>query len=79
MNIGKLGRGSSLEADTYHGVKKMRHILVEKVCEALEDLVKEESDDIRVLEVDFWNHLRNVFLRGMSKSFFTLLGNTMKE
>ena len=40
---------------------------------------KYDSDDIPFLEVDCWNHLRNVYLGGMKKSLSTLLGNKMRE
>ena len=44
-----------------------------------EALRKEKSDDIRVLEVYFWNHLRNVWLGGIKKALYALLGNMLRE
>ena len=41
--------------------------------------MKDESDEIRVLDVYCWDHLRNVWLGGMTKSLSTLLGKTMRE
>ena len=79
MNIGKLGRGSDLTSDTCNGERKNRCIIVEQVHEAAEALLKDDSNDIHVLEVGCWNHLRKVWLRGMTKSLSNLLENTIKE
>ena len=79
MHIGKLGSGSALTPDTYNGARKTRHIIVDRVYEAVEAFRKYASDDICVLEVDCWNHLRNVWLEGMTKAIFTLAENTLRE
>ena len=47
--------------------------------EDVEAFRKDNSDDIRSLEVDLCNHLRNVCLGSMTKALSTLLGNTMRE
>ena len=78
MNIGKFGRGGALMSDTCNGERKTHRLIAEKVHEAAEDLRKDDSDDIRILEVDYWNYLRNVWLGDMTNSLFTLLGNTMR-
>ena len=62
MNIGKLGNGGALKSDTGNGVRNTRRIILDKVHESAEALCKYDSDDIRILEVDCWNHLRNVWL-----------------
>ena len=67
MNIGKLGSKIDLTSETCNGARKMRRLIVEQVHEAEEDLSKDESNDIRVLEVYCCNHLINVCLRGMPK------------
>ena len=79
MNIGKLGSGGALSLDTCNGARKTCHIIVKKVHESVEALHKDNSDEIRVLKVDCWNHLRNVWLGGMKKALSTLLGNTMRK
>ena len=79
MNIDKLGSGGALTSDTCDGARKMNHLIFEQVHEAAEAFHKDDSDDICVLEVDCWNHLRNVWLWGMTKSLSALLGNTMME
>ena len=61
------------------GQLKTRRLIVEQVHEAVEDFQKDDSDDICVLEVDCWNHLRNVWLGGIIKAMYILLGNTMRE
>ena len=60
MNIGKLGSSGALMSDTCNGARKTRRLIVEKVHEDVEALRKDKYDGIRVLEVDCWNHLRNM-------------------
>ena len=52
MNTRKLGVSGPLTSDTCNGVRNTRRLIVEKVHEAAETLHKDDSDDIRVLEVD---------------------------
>ena len=68
-----------MTSDTCNGARKTCHIIVEQVHEAVKDLRKDNFDDIRVLEFYFWNHLRNVWLGGMTKTLSTLLGNSIRE
>ena len=77
MNIVKLGGVGTLKSDTYNGTRKMCRIIFDTVHEAVEVLCKDESDDIRVLEVYCCNHIRNMWLRVMTKSISTLLSNKM--
>ena len=79
MNIGKLGSGSDLTSETCNGEMKTRRIIVDKLNEAVEDLRRDDSNDICFLEVDCWNHLRNVWLGGMKYALSLLLGNTLRE
>ena len=79
MDIGKLGSRGALTSDTYNGARRTYSIIFEQVHETSEALHKDESDDIRVLEVDCCNPLRNVWLRGMKNSLSTLLENTIKS
>ena len=73
INIGNLGSGGALTSDTCNGSRKTRRFIVEQVHEAEKDLRKDDSDDIRVLEVDYLNHLINMWIRGITKDLFTLL------
>ena len=57
MNIYKLGNGGALMSDTCNCPRKTHRLIVEQVNEAVEALRKSDSDDISILEVDFWNHL----------------------
>ena len=79
MNIGKLGSGGALMSDTCNFEIKMCRLIFEQAHEAAEYFCKDESDYILVLEVDCWNHLRNVCLGGMTKALSNLLGNTIRE
>ena len=45
----------------------------------MEDLRRDESDDICVLDVDCQNYLRNVWLGCMTKNLLNLLGNKLME
>ena len=78
INIGKLGSGGDLTSYTCNGESTTRHLIFEKVHETVETFRQDESDDIRVLEVDCWNHLRNVWIGGMKKALSNLIGNTMR-
>ena len=60
-------------------MKKKLRLIVKQFCEAAKALCKDNSDYIRVLEVDYWNHLRNVCLRGMKNDLSTLLVDTLRE
>ena len=79
MNIGKLGSGGDLTSYTCNGARKTRRLIVEQVHEYAEALCKDGSDDIRVLDDDCWNHLRNLWLGGIKKDLSTLIGNTLRE
>ena len=79
MNIGKLGSIGALTSDTCNGEIKTCRLIVDQVYEALESLCKDNYDEIRVLEVDCWNPLRNMWLGGMTKALSTSLGNKMRE
>ena len=79
MNIVKLGSGGALTPDTCNGARNIWCLIVEKVHEAGEGLRKDDSDNIPVLEVDCWNHLRNVLIGGTTKTLYTLLGNIIRE
>ena len=73
MNIGNLESGGALTSEKCNGARKTRRLIVDKVHEAVEDLRKYNSYDIRVLEVDCWNHLRNVWLGGTTKALSILI------
>ena len=78
-NIGKLGSGGDLTSDRCNEERKTHRIIVEQFHEAEEALHKGNSDEILVLEVDCWNHLRNMWLRRMKNSLSSLISNTMRE
>ena len=58
LNIGKLGSGGAITADTCNAVQKTRRLRVEEVLQY--------STHNNVLEVNYWHHLRNVWLGGMT-------------
>ena len=45
----------------------------------MEDFRKDDSYYIRVLEVGCWNHLRKVWVGGMTNALSTIYGNTTRE
>ena len=61
----KVGERCDFMSATCNGARKTRLLIVEKVHQAVEDLHKHDSNDIRVLDVDCWNHLINVLIGGM--------------
>ena len=63
-------------SDTCNVTRNTHSIIAEEFNEAKEALCKDDSYNIRVLEVDFWNHYRNVWLGDMTKALSTLFGNT---
>ena len=75
MNIGKLVRNSALTPDTCNGARKTCLIIVEKIHEDAEALLKDDSNKTCVLEVDYWNHLRS-FVLGVWQSTRQLLLET---
>ena len=79
MNICKSGSGSALMSDTSNGARKTRRLIIDQVHEAVETLLKEDSDFIHVLEFDCWNHLINLWIMGITNSLSTLLGNTLRK
>ena len=79
MNIVRLGRISALMSDTCNGERDTRRLIVEQVHEAVKYFLKNDSDDIHILEVDFCNHIRNVWIGVMTKFLSTLLGNKLRE
>ena len=60
MNVGMLGSSSALTSDICNGAWKTQNLIIEQFHEAVEALSKDDSDDIHVLEVDCWNHLRHL-------------------
>ena len=79
MNIGRLRKGGALTSDTCNGARKACCLIVEKFHEATEAFLNEECDDIYVLEVDCWNHLRNIWLGVTTKALSILFGKTIRE
>ena len=74
MNIGKLGNGGTVNSDTCNTARKTRRIIVEKINDAAGEMNISETN---VLEVDCWNHLRNVWLGGMTKALSNHLRNIL--
>lgn len=74
MNLGKLSSGGTVNSDTCNAARKTRIILVSKIKQAATELNIAGS---KVLEVDCWNHLRNVWLGGMSKVLSSHLRNNL--
>ena len=74
MDIGKLSSGGGLKSGTCNAARKTRRILVSKISEAATEMNRECGN---VLEVDCWNHLRNVWLGGMTKALSSYIRNIM--
>ena len=70
MNIGKLSCGGTVNSDTCNAARKTRRLIVTKIEEAEIELNRAGAN---VLEIDCWNHLRNVWLGGMIKALSSFL------
>ena len=84
MNVGKLGGGAA-STDTAPGARKQRRLLCEAIVKAAAEWHAlnpvDDADDRRlhVLEIDCYNHLRNVWLGGMAKQLTARLKATLHE
>ena len=84
MNVGKLGRGA-ISTDTANAARKQRRLLGEAIAMAAAewhelDRVKDCGDErLYNLEVDCWNHLRNVWLGGMAKALGAHLNHKLRD
>ena len=74
MSIGKLGEGGTVNTDTCNAARKTRRILVSSIANAADEMNVSRRN---ILEVDCWNHLRNVWLGGMTKELSIFLRNSM--
>jgi hypothetical protein len=83
MNIGKLGGTGAASTDTAAPARKQRRLLCAAVAQAAAEWheIDPESSDQRlhVLEIDCWNHLRNVWLGGMAKALAGHLKTELKD
>ena len=78
MNIGKLGYGGVVTSDTCNSVRKTRRLLVDQIINAAL-VLSDNTDNINVLEIDCWNHLRNVWNGGMMKAVSTFLKDKLQD
>ena len=85
MNIGKLGGRGAASTDTAPAARKQRRLLCEAVAKAAAEWHSlnpvDEADDqrLRCLEIDCYNHLRNVWLGGMAKKLTARLKATLHD
>ena len=70
LSISKMS-GGVINTDTCNAALKTRRILIESI--------QEISEGNPVYECDCWNHLRNVWLGGMSKQLTAFLNIYLKE
>ena len=66
IRIEKLGLGGSVNTDTCAAAQKERRLIVQKIGG-------------RCHEQDCWNHLRNVWINGMSKSVSKFLNEYLED
>ena len=78
MNIGKLGSGGAVTSDTCNSARKTRRLLVDCIEEAARDL-SPDNENNHIIEVDCYNHLRNVWLGGMIKALSTYLNDELSD
>ena len=59
IDIGKLGYDSVVTSDTCNSAQKTRILVVDQITNAAL-VLSDDTDNINVLEIDCWNHLRNI-------------------
>ena len=70
LDIGKLGKGGAITTDTCNGARKTRRLLIDNITLAIK---KFSDDNIKIREVDCWNHFRNIWFGAMIKQLSSYL------
>ena len=65
VTISKLHNEGAVSSDTCNSARKIRQLLVKSIEDAA---VLLSVDETIILDIDSWNHLRNVWLGGMAKA-----------
>ena len=76
MNIGKLGSGGAVTSDTCNAALKTSRLLEEAIVTAAKEMGNEEP---AVLQIRCWNHLRNVWVGGMTKKLSAHLNDVLHD
>jgi len=92
LNIAKLGGAGAISTDTCNQARKLRALLKEEVkkavqlqCGARRDAMTpaEQEAAVHVVEIDCWNHLRNIWLgaamKALSKSIKDELDDSLAQ
>ena len=74
LNTVNLETRDAVTSDTCNTAMKTRRLIVTRIEEAA---VNTSTTNIKVLEVDCWNHLRKLWLYGMNKILSQFLRNTL--
>ena len=78
MNIHKLSSGGAITSDTCNAARKTSRILKESIEQAAITIQK-TNDDISIVQVSCWNHLRNIWLGGMTKALSSYLNELLSD
>ena len=76
MSIIKFHDSGGVTSYTCNSARKTRRLLVQSIEEAANQLSIEK---IRILEIDCWNHLCNVWLGGMTKALSLYLKDELRS
>ena len=89
MDISKLGGSGAVTSDNCNGAMKVKRLLVAEVKEAVEAkhdaatwaafTEEEKAAKTPTLEIDCWNHLRNVWLGATTKALTGRLKESLQE
>lgn len=89
MDIAKLGGGGAICSDNCNGALKVKRLFKEAVEQAVKDSYdtdtwgsftkEQQSAKLLVLEIDCWNHLRNVWLGAATAALTGRLKENLKE
>ena len=76
INISKLGASEALTSNICNSARRTRRLLLNSITDASNNLGKRKGI---ILEVDCWNHLRNIWLGGLTKALSGYLRNILQN
>ena len=68
----------AVTSDTCNAARKTNRLLKEKIEQATIRM-RTPNDDISVIQVSCWNHLRNIWLGGMTKALSSFLNELLSD
>ena len=87
LSLGRLAGGGALMADNCNTAQATENILAEMIAEQAKEFIegfdsmdeKQKAHATRVYKLNCWNHLRNIFLKPMSKAQADHVAEELKD